>query len=54
MLGEVVRCDEGQYVRLEAFEVFVVEDFDSGVFNGSTVASLMVRFIRSAWPLVQG
>jgi len=35
MLGEVVGCDEGQYVRLEAFEVFVVEDFDRGVFDGS-------------------
>ncbi len=43
MLGEVVGCDEDQYVRLEAFEGFVVEDFDRGIFDG--------RFIRSAWPL---
>src|SRR5271157_3783400 len=35
MLGEVVGCDEGQHVRLEAFEVFVVEDFDRGVFDGA-------------------
>src|SRR5271157_2451156 len=35
MLGEVAGCDEGQYVRLEAFEVFVVEDFDRGVFDTS-------------------
>jgi len=35
MLGEVIGCDQDQYVRLEAFEVFVVEDFDRGVFDGS-------------------
>jgi hypothetical protein len=35
MLGQVVGCDEGQYVRLEAFEVFVAEDFDRAVFDGS-------------------
>jgi hypothetical protein len=35
MLGEVVGCDEGQYVRLEVFEVFVVEDFDRGVLDSS-------------------
>jgi hypothetical protein len=45
MLGEVVGCDEGQYVRLEAFEVFVVEDFDRGVFDGS-VRSLCLAVIR--------
>jgi hypothetical protein len=35
MLGQVVGCDEGQYVRLEAFEVFVAEGFDRAVFDGS-------------------
>ena len=45
MLGEVVGFDKGQYVRLEAFEVFVVEDFDCGVFDGS-VHSLCLAVIR--------
>ena len=45
MLGEVVGCDEGQYVRLEAFEVFVVEDFDRGVFDGS-VHSLCLALVQ--------
>ena len=45
MLGEVVGFDKGQYVRLEAFEVFVVEDFDGGVLDGS-VHSLDLAVIR--------
>jgi hypothetical protein len=35
VLCDIVGCDEGQSVRLESFEVFVVEDFDRGVFDGS-------------------
>lgn len=46
MLCEVVRSDEGEDMRLEAFDV--------GVVKTLTVASLMVRFMRSAWLLVHG
>jgi hypothetical protein len=40
VLGEIVGCDEGQYVRLEAFEVFEVEDFDRGL-EGRREAALI-------------
>ncbi len=46
VLGEVVGRDEGQDMRLQALQIFVVEDLDG--------ASLMVGFMRSACPLVQG
>jgi hypothetical protein len=46
VLGEVVSGDEGQNMGLQAVRIVVVKAL--------TVASLIVRFIRSAWPLVQG
>ena len=46
VLGKVVGRDKGQNVSFEALQGLIVEDLDG--------PSLMVRFIRSAWPLVQG
>jgi hypothetical protein len=46
MFGDVVGGDEGHDMSLEAFQIVVVQTL--------IVASLIVRFIRSAWPLVHG
>src|SRR3954449_13634878 len=46
VLGEVVGRDKGQDVGLQALPVGVMEHLE--------VASFAVRFIRSAWPFVQG
>ena len=45
-LLELLGAAVGGDMRLQAFEIVVVEDLDRGV--------LMVRFIRSALPLVHG
>jgi hypothetical protein len=50
VLGEVVSCDEGQHVRLQALQVIVVEDLDGRILDrpvhafSLTIGPRMVRF----------
>ena len=48
MLGDVVGCDEGQDMRLQALQIVVMEDLDGRVLRLRGGRPLIVRFMRSA------